>query len=210
MLVSVTAAIAAAKRFAESGRHRSYAESVRFLRGSLKDSRCTMRFSLDSSLLRSEANPMLFRIVKKSFRLMACVLVLCGGCDEKATNGVHDATQSAASSARDAVSEISTKASEAYATARDVAVQSFGPRVQDAQDTLAALKAKAATVSAEQRPAIDAAVVKLESQLKEVGGLLGQLKTAGADKWQELSAKLGDLMKRFAGDLSELKGKLGG
>jgi len=104
---------------------------------------------------------------------------------------------------------VSEKASEAYAAARDKAVESFGPRMEEANTMIASFRSKLSSVAAEQKPALESLVAGLETQFKSVTDMLAQLKSSGADNWQDLSTKLGDALKKLMNGLNEAKAKLG-
>jgi len=142
--------------------------------------------------------------------IAGCVLVVAlAGCDEKSNNAVKDAANSAASSAKDATAAVSEKAAEAFAAARDKAVESFGPQIEEAKTMLASFKDKLASAPADQKPAMESMLGGLDTQFKSVTDMLGQLKTAGADNWQELSGNLGDAVKKLMAGLSDAKSKFG-
>lgn len=114
------------------------------------------------------------------------------GCDKKESatkdsnplDAVKTAVGDAAKKAKD---EVGKKVEEGFASLRDGAASAAQDTLDQAKAKIGVLKEKAASASAEVKPAMESAVTKIEEQFAKVQAKLPELKTATAETWKSIS-----------------------
>jgi len=88
-------------------------------------------------------------------------------------------------------------------------VATFERAVDETRAQIATLSEKARTAAADQKPAIEKAIGELQTELMQLEGKLGDLKSAAATEWQkvagEVESGLSSLKRSAASALERFK-----
>lgn len=93
---------------------------------------------------------------------------------------------------------------------KEKAVESARQGLEAAKAKFEELKARAAAVAEEKRPAFDKAVSEIETQLGGVQTKLEELVKAGADAWQSLATEVGEGVSKVTEAINAARTEFGG
>lgn len=129
---------------------------------------------------------------------------------DETTEAVKDAADELKDSAGDAADKVKETASGQFQELKARAVAEAEDRMTQVQSELDQLQAKldkaAEPIKATVQPLMDTARQKLAA----IGPKIDQLKTAGAETWQNASTELTEAIDSFQKSVRELASKLGG